>query len=147
MRKTLRGKYVVVSTKMRSKSVYSEGAHWEEQGLNPGLNFSLCLKEKASLFSFFLFFFFLFFFFFFSLFFFLFPFFFSVVQPRLAPDQTCRLVPIGMFNGGPNWAKKKKQGKRQEKRLVMAVGQYLLVRSTLGKTKFRVFKACHDGMT
>ena len=52
-RKTLRGKYVMVSTKMRSNSVYSKGAHWEKQGLNPRFTFFLCLKEKASSSSFF----------------------------------------------------------------------------------------------
>ena len=51
MRKTLRGKYVVVSTKMRSNSVYSEGADWEKQGLDPGFNFFLCLREKEVVFS------------------------------------------------------------------------------------------------
>ena len=107
----------MVYTKMRSKSVYSKGAHWEEQGLNPGFNFFLCLREKEVFFSFSFF----FSFFFFSLFFFLFPFFFSVVQPRLAPGQTCRLVPIGMFDQGPTQAKakkkkKKKKGKKRKKK-------------------------------
>ena len=145
MRKTLRGKYVVVYTKMRSKSVYSKGAHWEEQGLNPGFNFFLCLREKEVFFFFFLFPFFFFFFFPFSFFFF--PFFFFCGSAQVGPRSN---VPIGTnrhVQRGAKLSQKKKQGKRQEKRLVMAVGQYLLVRSTLGKTKFRMFKACHDGMT
>ena len=138
MRKTLRGKYVVVSTKMRSKSVYSEGAHWEEQGLNPGLNFSLCLKEKASLSSFFLF-----FFFFFSFFFFFFFFASACVGPwSNMPIGTNRHV-----QRGTKLSQKKKQGKKNKGKLVMAEGQYVLVRSTLGKTKFVMFESCHDEMT
>ena len=126
MRKTLRGKYVVVSTKMRSKSVYSEGAHWEEQGLNPGFNFFLCLREKED--------------------FFLLPFFFLWFSPGWPQVERADWYQSACSTGGQT-EPKKKQGKRQEKRLVMAVGQYLLVRSTLGKTKFTIFKSCHDGMT
>ena len=130
MRKTLRGKYVVVSTKMRSKSVYSEGAHWEEQGLNPGLNFSLCLKEKASLSSFF------FFFFFFFLC-------FSLCWPLVEHADWYQSA----CSTGDQTEPKKKQGKKNKGKLVMAEGQYVLVRSTLGKTKFVMFESCHDEMT
>ena len=71
----------MVSTKMVSNSVYSKAAHWETQGLNPGFNFFLCLREKGSfsfLFSF-IFFIFLFFLFFYFLFF-IFLFYFLFVQ-------------------------------------------------------------------
>jgi hypothetical protein len=125
MRKTLREKYVVVSTKMRSKSVYSEGAHWEEQGLNPGLNFSLCLKQKASL---------SFFFFFLC---------FSLCWPLV---EHADWYQSACSTGDQTGPKKKKEKKRKGK-LVMAEGQYILVRSTLGKTKFVMFESCHDEMT
>ena len=43
--------------------------------------------------------------------------------------------------------KKKKQGKKNKEKLVMAEGQYVLVRSTLEKTNFGMFESCHDEMT
>ena len=70
--------------------MYSKGAHWEKQGLNPGFNFFLCLREKEV-------------FFFFFLSFFFFPFFFFVSN-----------VPIGF------WAKlsqKKSEEKDRKKGL------------------------------
>jgi len=47
--------------------------------------------------------------------------------------------------GGETEPKKKKEKNREK--LVMAEGQYVLVRSTLGKTKFGIFKSYHDEMT
>ena len=97
----------MVSTKMRSKSVYSEGAHWEEQGLNPGFNFFLCLREKEVFFSFF----------FFSLFFFLFPFFFFCGSAQVGPRSN---VPIGTnrhVQRGAKLSQKKSKEKDRKKGL------------------------------
>ena len=131
MRKTLRGKYVVVSTKMRSNSVYSKGAYWEKQGLNPGFNFFLCLREKEVFFFFFLF----------------FLLFFLCFSPGWPQVKRANWYQLACSTGGQTEPKKKSKEKERKNRLVMAEGQYVLVRSTLGKTKFGMFKACHDGMT
>ena len=116
----------MVSTKMVSNSVYSKGAHWEKQGLNPGFNFFLCLKEKGS-FSSFLF------------------FLFFLLQPGWPQVKRANWYQLACSTGGQTEPKKNKEKKKEK--LVMAEGQYLLVRSTLGKTKFGMFKSCHDEMT
>ena len=109
MGKTLRGKYVVVSTKMRSNSVYSKGAHWEKQGLNPGFNFFLCLREKE-------WFFFGFFFSFFFPFAFLFSFsFFFGGSAQVGPRSNVLIGTNWHFQGGSKLSQKKARKKTGKK--------------------------------
>ena len=59
-------------------------------------------------------------------------------------------MPIGTnwhVQRGAKLSQKKKNKEKKQRKLVMAEGQYVLVRSTLGKTKFGMFKSCHDEMT
>ena len=85
----------MVSTIMRSNSVYSKEDHWEEQGLNLGFIFFLCLRENQV--------------------FFCSPFFFFCGSAQVGPRSN---VPIGTnrhVQRGAKLSKKKIRKKKQRK--------------------------------